>query len=170
MEEFQRTVILLIVLTAAFWDLRKGCIPNRLIYIGLAAGAAIRAFSLGFFGIIVFLVGTIFALVLPGGLFYFRMIGAGDVKLLAVLGGFLGIRDYCVFFMTALFFGGIFALGLMISRGNLVNRFQYFTAYLTSFLKTGDWRPYRQKDGKDGEFPFTIPIVLSILCYVGGFI
>lgn len=166
MEIFQKTAVCLIALTAVFWDLRKGSIPNLLVILGLLAGAIFQIARRGAWGGVSFLGGVSFPVIALAGLFYFRMIGAGDIKLLAVLGGLLGVKElmYCLF--LTLLFGGVFSLGLMLYRGNLIGRMRYFAAYLAAYLRTGEWRPYRKTGDQGGEFPLTIPILLSVFVIV----
>ena len=68
--------------------------------------------------------------------FLCRTIGAGDIKLLAVLGGFLGISDLFRCLVCALIFGGILSLFLMIYRKNLIRRFQYLAGYFRSLYQS----------------------------------
>ena len=78
---------------AVFQDLRKGIISNVLILFGFLGGAVFQLIRLGGSGLILFFGSAVFPVLLFSILYYFRMIGAGDIKLLAALGGFLGISD-----------------------------------------------------------------------------
>lgn len=167
LEIFQKTAVCFVALTAVFWDLKKGKIPNLYIIIGLLAGAVFQTACLGAWGTVRFFGGAVFPVAVLSGLFYFRMIGAGDVKLLAVLGGFLGMKDIGICMLAACLIGGVLSLGLMMRRGNLVRRFIYFAEYSKDFFRTGEWRPYRNGE-KGGEFPLTIAVLLSVFCYAGG--
>jgi prepilin peptidase CpaA len=169
MEELRGLAVCVCSLTAAFFDLRCGKIPNGLIMLGLAAGLLFRLFYWGVLGGILFFGGIGVPILLLGPLFYFRMIGAGDIKLLAVLGGFLGGTGIGKCLLGSLFFGGFWSLVLMIFRKNLKARLNYFFCYTSAYLTTGIWRPYRNKGQKKGEFPFSVSVFLSVLCYVGGF-
>lgn len=117
-----------------------------------------------------FLGSAAFPILLLAFLYYFRMIGAGDIKLLAVLGGFLGIRDLLHCLVWALFFGGVLSLLLMLYRKNLLQRFQYLAGYVSASVQKREWRPYRQKGDKSGEFPLSVPIALSVCLFMAGLI
>ena len=117
-----------------------------------------------------FLGSAAFPILLFAFLYYFRMIGAGDIKLLVALGGFLGIRDLCHCLVWALFFGGALSLLLMLYRKNLLQRFQYLAGYVSAFVQKKEWRPYRQKEDKSGEFPLSVPIALSVCFLMAGLI
>ena len=77
-------------LFAVFFDLRKGKIPNELIVIGLILGCCFQIRQAKAVGLLLFLGGVCIPVVLGAGIYYFRMMGAGDMKLWAVVGGFLG--------------------------------------------------------------------------------
>lgn len=168
MEIFQKASVCLVALTAAFWDIRKGKIPNALIAAGLICGGIFQIVRFGVLGSVFFLGSALLPVVLFSGLFYFRMIGAGDVKLLAVLGGFLGPGKFCACLICTLVMGGILSLGLMLYRGNPAKRLRCLVDYFLDYLRTGQWRSYRQETGRDGEFPLAVPVLFSVLCYVGG--
>ena len=75
-------------------------------------------------------------------LFYFHMLGAGDIKLLAVTGAFLGWKSLVVCFMGALFVGGIISVYKMCRYHIFQKRFAYFSHYMKMYLKTGCVKPY----------------------------
>ena len=139
---------------AVFQDLRKGIISNVLILFGFLGGAVFQLIRLGGSGLILFFGSAVFPVLLFSILYYFRMIGAGDIKLLAALGGFLGISDLFRCLVCALIFGGILSLFLMIYRKNLIRRFQYLAG----------------KGEKDGEFPLSVPIALSVWFFAAGWL
>lgn len=155
---------------AVFQDLKRGIISNTLIFTGLFGGLIFQLFRLGGLGLVFFLGSAAFPILLLAFLYYFRMIGAGDIKLLAVLGGFLGMRDLLHCLVWALFFGGVLSLFLMLYRKNLLQRFQYLSGYVFASVQKREWRPYRQKGDKSGEFPLSVPIALSVCLFMAGLI
>ncbi len=168
MEKWRTLAVCVCSLAAVLFDLRFRKIPNRLIVLGLAAGLLFRVFYWGVLGGILFFGGVGVPILLLGPLFYFRMIGAGDIKLLAVLGSFLGGLAAGKCLLVSLIFGGLWSFALMLYRKNLKVRIKYFFCYTAAYLTTGVWRPYRGKEQEGGDFPFSVPVFLSILCYVGG--
>ena len=92
------------------------------------------------------------------------------IKLLAVIGGFLGAEAVLSCMLTAFLAGGMLSLGLMLLRGNLVTRFLYFQSYVKDVYRTRIWQPYRKVGQEKGEFCFTIPVFFSVLCFLGGII
>ena len=110
--------LLAILAVAVFCDLRVRKIPNSLILLGLALGfglsmlptgpgvlAAAGGFGLGF------------AAFLP--LYALRVLGAGDVKLMAVAGSFLGVAGTFGAMLMGLLAGGVLAVGYGLFLGRL---------------------------------------------------
>lgn len=81
---------LLLLLSALYLDLRYQRIPNKLCLAGLLAAFALQAYINQWYGVGQALlgVGAALALLLPA--FYFRYLGAGDVKLMIAVGAFSG--------------------------------------------------------------------------------
>lgn len=150
------------------YDIWKGKIPNPLIMAGLGIGWCFQLTAAGALGILDFLGGAGLPLFLLAGLYYFRMIGAGDVKLLAMLGGFMGVTGsfYCM--LMSLLTGGAVSVGIVLWRRNLWSRLRYFMYYCRAYLDTGKWVSYREGDQGGGQFYFSIPVFISVVLYVGG--
>lgn len=95
---------------AALMDLRTRKIPNRVILCGWSAGLGLWLGFQGYRGCLYWLAGASGTL-LPGlGVYLLRGIGAGDVKLLSVAGGILGLRRGIWLSVAALFLGGLLGL------------------------------------------------------------
>ena len=79
-------LLLLYSFSAMFFDLTTDKIPNYLVVLELAGGLVYQLYIFGAIGILSFLGGIAVPFVLSYALFLFRMIGAGDIKLLMALG------------------------------------------------------------------------------------
>jgi prepilin peptidase CpaA len=101
---------------AVAWDLRQGRIPNRLTYGAMGLGVVMRAILGGWHGAL----DGLAAGLVGGGVFLLfflvRGMGAGDVKLMAAIGMWAGLRHLVVILMVTAIAGGILALGYMIAR------------------------------------------------------
>lgn len=150
------------------WDLRDHKIPNGLIAVGLLCGLWQQMYDFGWAGVGIYLSGVLLPMIFPGCLYYFRMIGAGDIKLLCVAGGYLGPVQTLWCIIYTFLFGGLFSAILIFKRKNLVKRFFYFKTYLSQFLETRQWRPYRKPEDEDGTFCFSLPVMLGVICVLGG--
>jgi prepilin peptidase CpaA len=96
--------------TAAWYDVRSYRIPNLLTVPGAALGIALNALLPSGLGLTAGLAG--FALALFGllPLYLLRVWGAGDVKLMAVVGAFLGPVGLLWSLLAAMIAGGLVAL------------------------------------------------------------
>ena len=157
-----------LAVAAVFFDILYHRIPNGLIFMGLILGLICQISSSGLFGFLLFCAGVILPVMILGSLFYFRMMGAGDIKLLCVAGSFLGpVTGLLCIFYTFLI-GGILSAVLLLKRRNLVRRIVYFQNYVTQYLQTKQWSPYMNKQDRDSHLCFSIPVFLSLLFHFGG--
>ena len=101
-------------------------------------------------------------------LFYFQMLGAGDIKLLSGLGVFLGVSAVFKLILCSLFLGGILSFAFLISCGNFKERLSYFFNYVYEYSQSKVLRSYIKKGNQPENFHFTVPIFLSVMLYVGG--
>ena len=104
---------------AAVIDLRTGRIPNPLTATVAAGGLGLAAFGLTGHSMAGALVGAAlgFALMLPGHIF--GGTGAGDVKLLAALGTWLGPGGVLMAFLYSAIAGGVLAVAHAMKRRRL---------------------------------------------------
>lgn len=149
-------------------DLRTAKVDNGWILFSLATGLGYRLLCRGITGVLLFLAGVVFPLLILSVLFYFRMLGPGDIKVFCALGGILGIRriSYCMLY--ALFIGGMISVFLLLIYGDIRQRFLYFIQYFQDYLISGNVRPYYRKGMPSENFHFTVPIFLSVMLYAGG--
>ncbi len=130
-------VLLVVLLTAAVFDVLYRRIPNWLTVSGVVLGIAMNALigtpeaGLGFS-----LVGLAVGFGLYAALYAIRAMGAGDVKLMAAVGALVGWeRWFGIFFITALI-GGVMAMILVVSRGRLQKTF-FNVGFILSEMKSG---------------------------------
>lgn len=155
--------------TAVLMDFLMEKVVNSFICLGFMAGLICQIIKNGYGGVFSFAAGMIipFMLLLP--LFYFRMLGAGDIKLFSVLGGILGYQAALKIMVCSFFLGGALSLAFLISCGNLRERISYFFNYLYTYYETGQVRSYKQKGKCVENFHFTVPVFLGVVLYAGGF-
>ncbi|MBA2672157.1 A24 family peptidase [Ramlibacter sp.] len=109
-----------LLLTAAVSDWRTLRIPNLLTFGGTAAGLACALLlPPGDQGFLWALAGAGVGLAALLPLYAVRILGAGDVKLMAMVGAFVGAQStlYALLFVTAA--GGAAALAFAAARGDL---------------------------------------------------
>ena len=129
-----------LVISAAFFDLRTRRIPNPLILAGAFLGIFLRTWEFGASGTFSSLLGLLtgFALFLPG--YLLRMTGGGDLKLMAAIGTYLGVKLILVAFLIYILMGliWVFLYGLFkstIHGGN--SPFTRYWGMWRAFLATG---------------------------------
>ena len=154
-------------MAAMLWDLQSGKIPNGLIMAGLICALAYQCVKYGAVGVVLFLGGSILPGLLLGILFYFRMIGAGDIKLFCMIGGYVGPEDCWECMICSVLFGGIISLIIMIRNKNLGQRLSYLGRYISDYTEYSKWKPYISYVDTDAKFCFSVPVMLSIIIYVG---
>ncbi len=163
MREIQILTLVTIAVTAALFDLWEERIPNALTAAGLAMGFVYQLFAGGAEGILLFLGGAALPFLLFFILYVFRMIGAGDIKLLMTAGGFLGIRGILRCILCSLFAAAVIALFLVIKNRSIVERFRCLFTYIRDLLKTGRYRPYSERVDAHAKFCFAVPVVIGVL-------
>ncbi len=165
--------LLLIIFTsvAAAFDLRCRRIPNLLILSGILCGIVCclaRGPGASFDKVLFLLSGTFLPLLLFGWLFYFRMIGAGDIKLLCMAGSFLGPAGCLRCIAVSVFAGGLHSAFLVLRRRDLFARLSRLGTYVSDLVNTGQWRPYRDGSDRSGEFCFSVDILLAVIYVSAG--
>lgn len=104
-------LLTLLVGLAAVWDLGQRRIPNPLIVVGLVLGAVLQTQADGLVGLGLSVLGASVGLVALLGPFAARMVGGGDVKLLMVVGAFLGWKGALVVLLIGTVAHGLLAVG-----------------------------------------------------------
>src|SRR5688572_24627718 len=119
-----RTGVLMgLLLIAAVIDVRTSRIPNWLVFGGALYALAYNAISPLYardIGILFALGGLAVGLVALLPAYLFRVMGAGDVKLMAMVGAFLGASATVGAVLTTLVTGGVLAIALSVRLGRLV--------------------------------------------------
>lgn len=154
---------------AAFLDVLTEKVDNRYILCGWILGLG---FQLGYGqeqGFWNFLGGAILPVVMLFGLFWFRMLGPGDIKLFSVLGGLMGTEAilYCMFY--SFLFGAILSLAFLIACGNAAQRILYFSNYISTMIQTKKKIPYYLPGKQLENIHFTVPVLMGVMLYAGGF-
>lgn len=104
----------LAMLAIAVWtDLRQRRIPNRLVLAGLGVALALSV-APGGIGLRNALLGMCMGLALLLPLHLLRVMGAGDVKLMAAVGAFVGPQPVLMVVLLTLLAGGVLALGMAL--------------------------------------------------------
>lgn len=163
-------LLIAVLLVSIYTDLRFQKIYNALIFPAAVVTLAIHLIQNNFYGLIFSLKGMLFGL----GLFFIPFVlgglGAGDVKLLALVGAVKGSEFVFTSFLLTAFLGGFIAVILLLAKGRLIKTIyevfmglrvlvlSRFTVWNFSTLDTGECPLV---------FPYGVAIALgTILTYV----
>jgi len=164
--DFPTIAVLGVACVAVFFDVRDRRIPNLLTFGAALAAVAYAGVYGGWTGI-----GTSAAGWLAGAALFFPFfalggMGAGDVKLLAALGAWLGPGESVWVAMFAAMSGGVLGLLVALARGYLA------TAVANVWLMLMHWRTQglgpvpgvTLNDSKSPRLAYAIPIAIGLVC------
>jgi prepilin peptidase CpaA len=156
-------VVVIVGLLACVTDVRSRRIPNSLTF--GAAGAALLFHLLidGPAGIAIAVAGWATGLMLFLPFFLLRGMGAGDVKLLAALGAWLGPFQVIWLALFAAIAGGVLALVVAVTRGHTRTMFRNVGSMLLFWYVAGP-RPVPEQTLERSTSPrlaYAIPIFVG---------
>jgi prepilin peptidase CpaA len=115
------TISLLVLLfIAAGFDVIQRRIPNALIITGVVIAAAFASLA-GFSGIGKMAAGLLAALVVLLPVYASGLMGAGDVKLISLVGSFLGLHHFLFALLCIFAAGGLLAVFFMLRDRKFVH-------------------------------------------------
>ena len=163
------TVLIIVLVIAVIWDLRSSRIPNWLTFPAMSIALAGHAWLDGMDGVLFSMAGLgtglgLFILVyLVGGM------GAGDVKLLAGVGAWIGMGDTLYAFCVSAVVGGVIAL-LMVAYRRAWTK--HYFQFLTIWYDMMTIRDPEQLSTIAAErkstmllLPYGIPIAIGTIAY-----
>ena len=168
-----RTGVLLILLViASVSDYRTFKIPNWLTGSGMVFGliySTVVPFSIRL-GFLWALGGLLLGFLIMLPFYALRIMGAGDVKLMAMVGAFLGVTDTLQAVIFSFIVGGIAALGFALFNKALIRMLGNVKsiAQMMMLSAIGGFRPDIQIEaGKSvGTLPYGICISIGTVAYV----
>lgn len=163
-----QVVVLLLSGTACVCDLRTRRIPNLLTFGGAALAVAYSIWAAGLPGLVTSLGGWITGTALFLPMFLLGGMGAGDVKLAACIGAWLGPLPALFVALYSAIAGGVMALGVALMTG-------YFKRMVGNvWLLLAHWRvagirplPELTLEGSRGpRLPFALPIAAGAIAAI----
>jgi prepilin peptidase CpaA len=123
--QWPTVIVLAVVCVATFTDLRSRRIPNWLVLPFFGVGVVVSCFLHGWHGLSHSLGGAGLGLFLYGILFFMGGMGAGDVKLCAAIGAWIGPVQLMYALVFTGLVGGLMALAWAVWGGFLGELFQH---------------------------------------------
>lgn len=174
------TLLLCALLGLAVWhDVRSRRIPNRLVFPGALAGLALHAAlpsgsglytePFGGLGLLTSLAGLALGLALLLPMYMLRAMGAGDVKLMAMSGAFLGPQAIFGAVLSSLMAGGLLALLVALWQGTLFNMLgncYQLVRYSLFRALAGEGLQVDAPATPSAELPYAIAIAGGTLTYL----
>lgn len=165
-EEVRVAAVLIVASVSVGFDLRTRRIPNLLTFGAAAAGLVFGAVDGGGYGLGMAALGWLVGVLLFLPIFALRGMGAGDVKLLAALGAWLGPVDTLYLALLTSMAGGVAALIVSAAGGYLRQAFSNIWLMLMHWRVAGP-RPVPGLTLGDTTSPrlaYAIPIAIGAVC------
>lgn len=159
-----KIILIFIIASAVFYDLQSYRIPNSLILLGYILGMLLWMRE-GLPGLGAFAAGALLPVISLVLLQRAGILGGGDVKLLSVAGGFLGLRESLQCMILSFLFGAALSVMLFARRRNFKRRICYFLRFIQTVVRTGRWIPYYDiaRDGYDSTMHFSAAVLMAVL-------
>jgi prepilin peptidase CpaA len=161
------TLLMALLVTAVWTDLRSSRIPNWLTFSAMGMGILVQAWVGGVDGALFSAAGLGTGLGLFFLIYFVGGIGAGDVKLMAAIGSMVGPYGALSSALLSVLVGGLYALGAMGYQWGLVA-----TGRRLAFATYGVFVSCGATGGGDLQLPFKLRYGLAIatgtLLFLGG--
>lgn len=167
-----KLLILFAILMAAVWsDVVRRKIPNHLVVAGALIGFAASATAEGI-GVAQAAGGLALGFVFLLPLYALRALGAGDVKLMAAAGTFLGIKGVIVAVLAAFLAGGLLSIAFGLHAGTLrpaLRNLRFLAYQCAGWLAGGNPLP-RASDIPISQtrLPYSVAIACGVTSYFAG--
>jgi prepilin peptidase CpaA len=165
-------VLMALLMIAAVIDVRTSRIPNWLVFGGALYALAYNAISPLYardIGIVFALGGLAVGLAAMLPAYLLRVMGAGDVKLMAMVGAFLGAWATVSAVLATLVAGGVLALALAMWAGRTVRLLRNVAAVSrgTMVTMTTGIGGLAVHDGASaGKMPYGVAIAVGTIAYL----
>ena len=160
-------ILSLVLILSMIEDLRAQKIPNALTYPAMLLAIAYHLYIGGTIGLIFSLKGLGLGMGIYFVLYLMGWMGAGDAKLMGIIGATLGANGAIIVILYTSVVGGVYALVLMVSRHNQFNGFfrQQFECLKSIFLTHSFLPTYVQE--KHPKLCYGVAIALGTFIYMG---
>jgi prepilin peptidase CpaA len=161
-------ILLPVILIVASWiDLKQHRIPNILTLTVLIAGISFQILLNGWEGLIDSLGGLAVGLLILMPFYIKGGMGAGDVKLMAAAGAFLGVKGALLAVGLALFAGSVMGIFLLVILGGIKAAMHRYYATLKQLLYTSNislsYIPPPSDEAAAVKFPYASAICVGTI-------
>jgi len=150
-------------------------ISNHLILSGIIIGLVVNVYQMGWTGAVMWLCGVMVPIVLLCPLFFLKALGAGDIKLFSVVGGFYGIVFVLKSILIAFIIAAIMSVIHLIKYKQVFYRLHHLVNYIQIMYQNYEKSrqeickmkimPYYdiKSEGYKGVIHFSVAIFAAIL-------
>lgn len=148
-------------MAAAFMDMKTYKVKNQWLIFGFAFGAAVNLSCIQWIDAVDKLLGVLVPMLLIG-LYRYGMLGAADIKLLAMSGFYLGFWAVIYLIGLTFLFAAVLSVYRIVTNRHLLFRFFYFLDFLRG-LPTNHSPVYMDFSDKDKAacIHMTVPMAIS---------
>ncbi len=170
--DWRTGIVMLLLIVAAISDYRTRRIPNWLVVSGALYGVIYNIMwpPTPHDNYLFPLTGLALGLLIFLPLYLLRAMGAGDVKLLAMVGAFLGPWDTFCAALATMIVGGVLAILFVLARGKAMVMFRNLTSVLQlGFLSaaTGSTPDFQiTPQASAGKLPYGVAIAAGTIGYL----
>lgn len=155
-------MLYVLVMIACGMDVKQRRISNRLILTGLCIALIRRCILKGIVGIVEVLFLSSFPIIVLYLFFLSGILGAGDIKLFSLIGGFLNFRQLVKCIVYAFIVAAIVSFGKLFLYGNLKTGLCNGMMYLFRLSK-GETEVYPLENKQEHTICFSICVLIGLL-------
>lgn len=171
LSETRISLLLALLFAAALIDLARHRIPNLLVFPGAIVGIVYNALFSHGLGISSAMAGLGVGLAAMLPLYFLRAMGAGDVKLMAMVGAYLGPWDTLGAVLGTFLAGGVIALVVVIKTravGRLFRNLKFMVTGTYYRLVLGEAPAVDAPPATVGKVPYGVAIALGTAGFILG--
>lgn len=161
--------VCVLLIWAAYIDGKQLRVPNWLTFPMIAAGFVFNGWVAGWLGLENAFVGMVVGLACLLPLYAVGGMGAGDVKLMAGIGAWLGASVTWAAFVATTIVGALMAVWMVARRKSFAHHYAYFLMIFTEFLHIKNPRELSQIAAERKPsmllLPYGIPICIGSIGY-----
>jgi prepilin peptidase CpaA len=153
--------LIILLLLATFTDLVRHKIPNAISLGGIAAGFMCQVWFVGAEGLLDGILGLLVGFMMFLPFYAWRAMAAGDVKLMAMVGTFVGPKVALVCVASTLILGMVLAFGYIAMSGKGLKLLRRYGLIVKTFFLTRRWIyiPPAPDDAGAMRFPYAMAIL-----------